>query len=487
MTESNAKHDIFVSYAKVDFERVRPIVTKLRAHGWRVWWDDRLEPGDMFHDEILAAIESSRGMLVIWSEQSVKKKWVLEEATAGEGREAFITIRIDDCTPPLGFRSYHAYLVSDGEGLDLTALDVVIRRFEKTLSRPDHPSQVASTRKAPRRNSPRSHALRSKRSPEVVRAFVPRKRWTLFGIAAAIALAVVVSRMNPGDSNVGASFAAKQRRSTTPGSISEGEHPVTGARYPWGWDVLDATPADGAWATEVREPTSGVVFRLIPAGSFQMGSPQDEPGRQVDETLHHVTLTWPFYMAVTEITIEQAARIEGTDAYRGPKPLPMNWQMAHSACQKMGWQLPTEAQWEYAARGKGAGRLFWWGDDPADGAGKANLFDESAEEATHKRREFPFNDSHPNVAPVGEYEPNGFGLFDMTGNLWEWCLDGYYADYGQAPAVDPETRWHDERRILRGGSWNSRLDESRLAYRHFLERDVDPYEELGLRPVVNLP
>jgi formylglycine-generating enzyme required for sulfatase activity len=101
------------------------------------------------------------------------------------------------------------------------------------------------------------------------------------------------------------------------------------------------------------------------------------------------------------------------------------------------YRLPSEAEWEYAARG-GTQTAFWWGEDPDDGYGRASCADHTAQ------RKFPnwtpvFNsaDGYVFTSPVGVFKPNGFGVYDMTGNAWEWC-GGWYGKYPEGDATDPQ-------------------------------------------------
>jgi len=203
----------------------------------------------------------------------------------------------------------------------------------------------------------------------------------------------------------------------------------------------------------------GVSMRLtlIPAGKFMMGSPQDEKDRQSDEgPQHEVTITRPFYMGVFEVTQEQYEKITG----KHPSPLQgatrpaerVSWDDALEFCRMLSSRtgmtvsLPTEAQWEYACRA-GTKTRFSFGDNDADVGDYAWYF-ENGGLKTH---------------PVGEKKPNAFGLYDMHGNVWEWCSDWYEGSYqaNQDP-MGPDT---GRFRVLRGGSFISRQESLRSASR----------------------
>jgi formylglycine-generating enzyme required for sulfatase activity/tRNA A-37 threonylcarbamoyl transferase component Bud32 len=171
---------------------------------------------------------------------------------------------------------------------------------------------------------------------------------------------------------------------------------------------------------------------LIPAGKFMMG----EPGKD-----HEVTLTQPFYMAKYEVTQEQWESVMGSNPStktKGPK-LPVtdvSWPDCQDFIKKLndktkgGYRLPTEAEWEYACRA-GTKTAYSFGDviSKAD----ANYDGET-------------------IKPVGSYKPNAFGLYDMHGNVWEWCND-WFGDYDLKENKDPQGVSNGERKVVRGGSF----------------------------------
>jgi len=212
--------------------------------------------------------------------------------------------------------------------------------------------------------------------------------------------------------------------------------------------------ADGA--LELR-PESAVVLVLLPGGTFAMGaqredpeSPGYDPNAEASEApVHEVTLA-PFFLARDELTRAQWRRATGARA-DGDGLLPLtgvSWFECEEVLAGQGLALPSEAQWEYAARG-GATTPWWWGAIAEGFAGRANLSTGGAEEGALSR--------------VGSLAPNAFGLHDVLGNVAEWCA-GTPVTYAQggAPLATPSWR---ELRIVRGGSWQDPPTSARLADR----------------------
>ena len=135
------------------------------------------------------------------------------------------------------------------------------------------------------------------------------------------------------------------------------------------------------------------------------------------------------------------------------------------------YRLPTESEWEYSCRA-GTKSTRWWGDDAARAQGRASVLDSVTREQFGIAWEpFEFDDGHRVSAPVGTFEPNGWGLYDMLGNVWEWCSDwkeGRLAEPTQVspvPVHDPHGPTSGDRRVLRGGSWYDSPRDIRSANR----------------------
>ncbi|MBO7524844.1 MAG: formylglycine-generating enzyme family protein, partial [Verrucomicrobia bacterium] len=219
---------------------------------------------------------------------------------------------------------------------------------------------------------------------------------------------------------------------------------------------------DGA-GQEITIPLAeGVELEIveIKAGTFIMGSPEDEPGRQSNEVQHQVTLTQDYWMGKYEVTQAQYEAIMGTNPsdFKGAdRPVEMvSWNDAMEFCKKLteiekaagrlpgGYEytLPTEAQWEYACRA---------GTTTALNSGK-NLSDTKQCPEMDEVGWYGYN-SDKTTHPVGEKKPNAWGLYDMHGNVYEWCLERY-GNYPTSAVTDHTGASTGSYRVLRGGSWN---------------------------------
>ncbi len=224
----------------------------------------------------------------------------------------------------------------------------------------------------------------------------------------------------------------------------------------------------------------GMTLVGIPAGTFTMGSPSGESGRDGDEKQHRVTLTRGFLMSATEVTQAQYEAVMGSNPseFKGAsRPVEMvSWYDAVRFCNALseregltaayrisgenvtwnldadGYRLPTEAEWEYACRA-GTTTRFHSGNSDSD-LELVGWYSGNSGEQTHD---------------VGTKQPNAWGLYDMHGNVWEWCWD-WYGDYGGS-VTDPAGPRSGSRRVLRGGSWYFLAQHCRSANRYRFNPD----------------
>ncbi len=236
--------------------------------------------------------------------------------------------------------------------------------------------------------------------------------------------------------------------------------------------VVAARPAERGVANSI-----GMKFVLMPPGTFMMGSPPDEPGRHENERLHRVTLTGGFYMQTTEVTQGQWKAVMGNNPSHFKNcgnncPVEkVSWNDVREFIKKLNrkegtgkYRLPTEAEWEYAARA-GTSTAYSWGDR-AD-CGKM-MYENDAGSSEDKCTDYVSGKglTADSTAPVMSYASNSRGMYDMPGNVYEWCQDIYNADiyvYGENQ-TDP-VYTVGSYRVIRGGGWNRNARRCRLADR----------------------
>ena len=371
--------DIFLSYASEDREDVRILAEALSQMGWSVSWS-RIVPNEKTWEAVLEEeLAAARGLLVVWSAKSIKRKWVIDEVDQGIRRRVPIfQVLIDRVSPPLPFRSQQSVNLSawDG-GTNSFAFQSLVRQIRKTLGQPTMPSPLEPTTR----------------------------------------------------------------------EIHEPERPKEVPEYE-------------AKVTEALSNSVGMHFKLIPAGTFMMGSSLAEAGDEDEHPQHQVTLSQPFYLQTTPVTQGQWQQVMGDNPasfHECGEDCPVenvSWEEVQEFIKKLNqleetdkYRLPTEAEWEYAGRAGTTGR-FCCGDKETDLKNFA-WYEANSEGSTH---------------PVGRLRPNAWGLYDMHGNVFEWCQD-WFGEYPPGPVIDPQGPASGEHRVLRGGSWNSAAEDVRCAYR----------------------
>jgi formylglycine-generating enzyme required for sulfatase activity len=261
------------------------------------------------------------------------------------------------------------------------------------------------------------------------------------------------------------SDAGKGGRGEAPAAADEAELAWS---PPKGFRVLVPRSPGEMLPRVLQHRASGIELVLVPSGAFQLGSTPADPGHASDETPARRVEVAAFYLARTETTLAQwraaggeRGRGEGDDHPIGE----VSWEQVRAWCDANGLELPTEAQWEYAASGPDD-RVFPWGDEANDIA--VNALGSNV------------GDRWDRTAPVGSL-PDGrswCGLLDMAGNVAEWCRDPWTPDHASAP--------DDAKRVIRGGSYTCRPPWClRTAYRDGIERELQS-PNLGFRAALEV-
>jgi formylglycine-generating enzyme required for sulfatase activity len=491
--------DIFISYAKEDRSRVEPFANALAEQGWSVFWDRDIPGGKTWDEVIEEELDVAKCVIVVWSKISISSRWVRAEAEEGLKRNILVPVSIEDIKIPLLFRPIQAVrlinwqedsshpqfvkLISDLSSVlgssPLKAKEAEIEHVEEESKRKaeEQERRAENERKAeqePKLNEERRRIeAEAKRKAEAERkrkeekakrkpdkpepeasahyepkSSAPRKSSIALklGVVAGVIVLLIIGiwlyiskPTSPSKARTAEEQAAKAQKKveTRPGHIFSDKLKVGGR---------------------------GPVMIILAAGNFLMGSPDSERNREdVEGPQHSVTISRKFALSIYEVTFaeydifaEDTGRQRPDDEGwgRGNRPvINVSWEDAKAYARWLSeqtgqqYRLPTEAEWEYSARA-GSTTAYSFGDDPSR-LGEYTWFWSNSGRKSH---------------PVGEKPPNEWGLYDMHGNVREWC-QGLFGYYSSNPVVDPEGPDSGKYRVLRGGSWGNDAKGLRSANR----------------------
>ena len=539
--------DVFISYKREERDVAKGLAEALARRGYKVWWDIELLPGDKFVDSIMAVLDEAKAVIVLWSRAAVASTFVRSEARAADEQDKLIPARLDDCRLPLPFGERHTLdLRGWWPTADEAVLDPLLRALEVRVGKSPEPRQqpatveanlharddeVAFWRSVSERQpeSAKEYALYLEAYPEGL--FVKIARHRIEELAARAPDEPTPEPPKPPDNpivttkNIIIALGAVAAALT---AVITLEERIWERCESWGW--CDTTNDNGA--SEVVEPETGAelpsplpadlpvpeISRMPPAddalelpwspppdlpvpemtqippkevplpATFTMGS---DTGPERERPTREVTIAQPFLMSRTPITFEHYAAFAQAKGHTVPAPADYNWNDAptmlpvvgvswHDAGAYAEWlgertgascRLPSEAEWEFACRA-GTSTHYWWGPD----------FDPTMANTDEGRAGRPTSG--------GTFPANPWGLYDMSGNVWEWVLDHYHSTYEDAPtdgsawieASFPENR----PRVLRGGSWGSNRHGAHCADRSGVSPG-DRFDFVGFRVVCSSP
>ena len=420
--------DIFLSYAREDFDQAKRLAGLLQKN-WSVFWDLKILAGKDWEVELETELDKAQCVIVLWSRESIKSKFVRSEAREGMDREILIPLLIEPVKPPLVFRSIQTADFSTWNGdVDTPIFQSLIHAIVGLIGMPEslHSDNNLST-------------VETRNPPKVAPVYPIRER------------RVRVKKPSIESRLPSAPFEQGNIAQTVSNVLANPAAPI---RKPL--DIYRDTLKDGSLGPEMV---------IVPAGSFSMGGNYNDD----EKPQHTVSFAQAFAIGRYTVTFDEydyyakSAGISLPDDSgwgRGQRPvINVSWQEAVAYAQWLAEQtgkpyhLPSEAEWEYAARA-GTETACWWGDEI--GSNRANCNDSGSEWSCQQ------------TAPVGSFDPNPWGLHDTVGNVWEWVQDPRHDNYEGAPSDG--SVWEQGgggRRVLRGGSWLNPQDYAHASSRRY--------------------
>ncbi len=470
--------DIFISYKAERRPAAEHLAEVLRLYGYSVWFDYELASGADFGPQIERELRRAKAAVVLWCSMSRESRWVLEEAHLAERQGSFVPTWLERVDPPLGFARADTIDLTAWDGSPRSpALDRLLAEIERRVGRrprPDHHGLAEYERTWRRFGAP---ALQT------------------FGLVAAPAQEPVFSPpsepvFSPPSEPVFSPPSETPRGRPKGGSGTVRPPPTPDPRPARITPILSAVATAavliGLWALSNRfgssgpppPPTSDMVE--VPGGEFFMGCNEEvdsdcqddeKPGGRVRVSSFRIDKTEVTVAAYREcveagrcardtfVTKSDVNRCNWGSSDRDDHPMNcVNWSGADTYCRWKGQRLPTEEEWEKAARGTD-GRKYPWGNE---GFGKTKVANIADRNTTFGWALKSYDDGYEETAPVGSY-PRGaspYGALDMAGNVYEWTSSWY--ERGKF-------------RSLRGGSWLYKPRYVRASYRDWGAPSVQDY------------
>ncbi|MEM9262445.1 MAG: SUMF1/EgtB/PvdO family nonheme iron enzyme [Pseudomonadota bacterium] len=465
--------DIFISYSRDDRAIVSKMAASLAGEGFNVWWDPEIPPGSTFSDVIDARLKEADCVLVVWSASSIKSNWVQEEADDGLQNGRLIPVIIDPIELPRGFKRVQTADLTQWNG---ETNSPEWRRVVSEVKRLVSPSQKSGNKKpaklAHASPPPSTTRVESPAGPE----HSGKKK---SGAGAAFGLLAALLLLGGGGYFAYTNDQARSALSSVSGKITDSVPQVS-------------APKPGSALKDCELCPEMVV---IGPGEFNLGAPEGEQSSENSERpIIPVEVGYSFAIGKTEVTFDQWAACHDAGAC-GDKPNDQGWGegtrpvvnvTVKKAQEYLDWlsaetgevyRLPTEAEWEFAARG-GTTTPFSIGEQISTKSANFN-------------GQYPYGDTPKERSvgkslPVASFEANPFGLYDVHGNVWEMTMDCWSPNHGNNPANGTAVETQGcSKRVLKGGAWNGGAWRTRSAHRKPVGLTEGDYD-LGFRVVREL-
>jgi formylglycine-generating enzyme required for sulfatase activity len=522
--------DIFISYKREEQPIAKKLADALQKKGWTVWWDPEVLTGERFHDIIDKELKKSKCVVVLWSKLSVESQNVKDEANYALKRNKLVPIMIEDVDLPYWFESINTGQFIDWDGSDkfpgyqklVSDITKIIAEEDKRRRKEVEQRKAEDERKRKeaeakpkadgerKRKEEKAEIIPDKTEPAKAKPFAPKypeprktSKVLKYGAVACAIVLLIVGILWWFSQQKEKEFRLELERFQSESSELEREvikpdnTPQRGTElYSQKNELnrqinaLKQSVADTKMLPKLEKIRNsldelrikvinsiGMKFVLIPAGSFTMGSRLSSAGiarkyggkaeyYNDEQPPHQVEITKPFYLQTTEVSQAQWKKVMGDNPSHFKDcgddcPVErVSWDDAQKFIKKLNqmeginkYRLPTEAEWEYACRA-GTTTVFSFGNE-VDKLGEYGWYGDN---------------SGGKTKPVGKRRPNAWGLYDMHGNVYEWCQD-WYGDYPTGPIPDPKGPAKGKGRVLRGGSWYSDAGFLRSASRSWDDPD----------------
>lgn len=445
--------DIFLSYSRADRPVAQTVAEALEAEGFSVWWDKILRAGQTYDEVTETMLRDAQVVIVLWSETSVQSKWVRAEATLGQRKCELVPVMIEDAERPIMFELIQtADLIGWSGDRSETRWTEFVADVQRSLEKAragggEEPAAAAPVAKPAKKEKSKAQAA----PPAPAHAEAPK--------------------------------APKKKKSSGLAPLLLAGLVLAGGGAWYGMQVMNGDGAQSTTKTTIVAETPGPDCDVCPemvrmaGGTSLLGSLDDERGRSGNEGPQVEVSIAPFWMGKAEISRAEwqvcvddgACRPAQGGGEDGHPVTGISWTDASGYADWLSeksdytFRLPSEAEWEYAARA-GTETLFWWGNTyPGPGVVQGE------------------------PRPLSALPENGFGVAGMLGNVREWVADCYVNTHAGAPTNGAAVSSGDcGRRVVKGGSFRLEAGEHRPANRARYQQSVRD-RSLGFRVVAEAP